>query len=128
MATLTKAEKLAILESINYVCPKCNKRKPFYDAFEFHHEDGKQKPLCRSCHKKRTAKALEMRRRLNRKEMFVIIEGKKVSLADIRLYHLIVNDIKEHPEFMYRVIAEKYGTTVAYVKNCAHRARLKGRL
>jgi len=47
--------------------------------------------------------------------------GEKVTRKDVKITPLIIQMLKEHPEYKYRFIAEQHHTTVDYVKKVASR-------
>lgn len=124
LVALSKAEKLAILESIDYICPECHNRKPFYDAFEFHHENGKQKPLCRSCHKKK----LRGKNKRNRsvKSLSREMSRKIPEWNYLNVSARIIRLKQEFPLISCKGIAELAETSVGNVWKTLSIARKKG--
>jgi ribosome-binding protein aMBF1 (putative translation factor) len=115
------------MEKETFVCSICGKEKDV-DAREYHHiTPEKTIPVCRSCHKKETAKA-NAERKLIRSAMIIEISGKKVKASDLRLVPMVAKIIKRHPELKYRAIAEMLGTTVNSVKVLVYKARKRGLL
>lgn len=54
-----------------------------------------------------------------REEKIVLESGERVDKKAVKLAPLIIKELREHPEYKYSYIAEKYRTTVGYVKKIA---------